>query len=106
MTRTSISVTLAVVLTAAVYTSAQRQNPGAPAAGTPCCTVTAINQRAGIVTAKVNATGQTFEFTVANAQFLQSVRIGQGVFANFAGRQVSLDGRTACCQINRQPANS
>ena len=96
MKRTSIFGTFAVLVLAAISASAQRPAPGAAA---PCCGITAINPRSGEVTAKVAATGKLFQFMVTNPQTLESLRIGQGVFANFAARQVSLDGRIACCQI-------
>lgn len=63
-------------------------------AGPPCCEVVGINARTGVVTAKVNATGQQFAFRLNNTSQINSVRVGQGVYANLAARQVSLDGRT------------
>ncbi len=59
----------------------------------PCCDVTSINAATGVVGAKVNSTGQSFQFKLTNQQLLQSLRVGQGVYANFTTRQVSLDGR-------------
>lgn len=72
-----------------------------PAAGAPvsCCEITAVNLPTGVATAKVNASGLVFEFAVTNPTQLKLLRIGQGVFANFKTRQVSLDGRTPCCEI-------
>lgn len=70
----------------------------ARAAG-PCCTITGIDSRTGIVNARVNVTGQTFQFAVKNSALLSSLKVGQGVYANFGGKQVSLDGRAACCAI-------
>ena len=48
-------------------------------AGQPCCSITAIDLKTGIVTAKVNATGQTFEFKVTNQALLKSLKLGQGI---------------------------
>ena len=64
----------------------------------PCCSITAINTRAGQVMARVKASGQIFTFT-ASIGVLNSLKLGQGVYANFTSKQVSLDGRTVCCQI-------
>jgi lysozyme len=64
-----------------------------------CCSITAINTSTGVVTAKENATGKIFQFKVANSALLNSLKIGQGVYANFATGQVSLDGSTMCCSI-------
>lgn len=68
-------------------------------AATPCCSITAINVRTREVAAKESVTGRTFTFKVDNATLLSSLKIGQGVYANFAKRQVSLDGISPCCGI-------
>lgn len=73
--------------------------PPASGANLPCCAITEIGLADGIVTAKVNATSQGFEFKVMNKVLLQSLKVGQGVYANFKAQQVSLDGVTPCCQI-------
>jgi len=65
----------------------------------PCCNITGIDQKTGVVTARETATGRVFTFTVTNAKLLSSLKIGQGVYANFKNMQVSLDGRTAAGTI-------
>ncbi len=40
-----------------------------------------------------------FQFQASNAVLLKSLRPGTQVYANFTGKQVSLDGRSICCQI-------
>ena len=66
----------------------------APAhAAEPCCSITSINSLTGVVTAKVNSSGQLFQFTVTNKMQLRGLRVGSGVYANFGSHQVSLDGR-------------
>lgn len=65
----------------------------------PCCLITSIEASTGVVTAKVNATGQAFQFKVTDATLLRSLKIGQGVYANLKTHQVSVDGKTPCCQI-------
>jgi len=67
-------------------------------AADPCCLVTEVNAKSGIVTAKEKATGRTFSFTT-NAAVVRSIRLGSPVYANFASKQVSVDGKSACCQI-------
>ncbi len=69
----------------------------------PCCGIIAIDAAKGIVTAKVTANGNTFEFRVADQRVLRSLRVGQGVYANFTARQVSLDGTRSCCAITSGP---
>lgn len=69
------------------------------AAANPCCAIVSINQKTGIVTAKVNATGQIFQFRVNDAATLNGLKVGQGVYANFKAAQVSLDGAQPCCAI-------
>jgi len=70
----------------------------------PCCAITAINTSTGVVTAKVNANGNIFQFKVTNAALLNSLKVGQGIYANFTSKQVSLDGNTVCCAIITPPA--
>ncbi len=60
----------------------------------PCCTIAAVNAEAGIVTVKVNATGNVFQFKPGNSAALASLKPGQAVYANFTNHQLSLDGRT------------
>jgi hypothetical protein len=59
----------------------------------PGATVTSVDAKTGVVTAKVNSTGQVFEFTLANRALLSGVHAGQGVFVNLGKKQVSLDGK-------------
>lgn len=66
---------------------------------TPCCTITAIQPATGLVTAKVNANGTTFDFKVSDGKALAGLKVGQGVYANLTSRQVSLDGRATCCAM-------
>jgi hypothetical protein len=68
-------------------------------AGQPCCSITAVDSRTGLVTGKENATGRTFQFQAGNAALLKLLRPGTQVYANFTAKQVSLDGRNSCCQI-------
>jgi hypothetical protein len=60
----------------------------------PCCAIIAVDAEAGIVSVKVNATGNVFQFKPGNSATLASLKSGQAVYANFANHQVSLDGRT------------
>ena len=63
------------------------------AQGAPGATVTGVNEKTGVVTGKVNSTGQVFTFTLANKASLSKVRPGQGIFVNLGKKQVSLDGK-------------
>jgi hypothetical protein len=77
---------------------------GTPGAGgaqvpPPCCTITAIDANSGVVSAKVTASGSAFHFKASTPRVLATLKVGQGVYANFTTQQVSLDGRSACCAI-------
>ena len=85
------------VLLAFGATTAPGQTPSA------CCSITAIDRATGLVSAKVAAGSQVFQFRVTNTRTLPTLRVGQGVYANFTTRQVSLDGRSACCAITSGP---
>ncbi|MFL6438658.1 MAG: hypothetical protein ACJ71Q_13855 [Terriglobales bacterium] len=65
-----------------------------PQAQSACCSITAVDQSTGSATAKVNTTGQTFQFRPANVTQVRMLKVGKSVYANFSTRQVSLDGRT------------
>ena len=67
----------------------------APAAyaSVPCCQITAINSQTGVVTAKVNATGQVFQFKLNDAAQVRTLKVGQAIYANMTAKQVSLDGK-------------
>ncbi|HYL61156.1 MAG TPA: hypothetical protein VE077_00920 [Candidatus Methylomirabilis sp.] len=89
---------------ALAQTGAKLQRPAAKTQaaakpGNPCCQVTGINSTTGVVTAKVNSSGQTFQFTINDAALLKSLRVGQGVYANFKTNQLSLDGKSAAGTI-------
>jgi len=70
-------------------------------AATPCCNVTSIDRTSGTVTAKETATGRVFKFKVTDAKLLSSLKTGQGIYANFTAKQVSVDGIEPCCAIVR-----
>ena len=57
-------------------------------------TVTGVDAKTGVVTAKVNSTGQVFEFTLANKALISRLHAGQGVYVNLGNKQVSLDGKS------------
>ncbi len=59
-------------------------------AATPCCNVTAIDARTGMVTAREKATGRTFQFKVTNPAQLRGLKVGQAVAADFKTGKVSV----------------
>ncbi|MGH7381035.1 MAG: hypothetical protein ACREKR_02225 [Candidatus Methylomirabilales bacterium] len=68
-------------------------------AGTPCCSVTAVDAQTGTVTAKEAARGKTFQFQVADAALLKTLKVGQKIWADFGTQKVSVDGISPCCSI-------
>lgn len=58
-----------------------------------CCAITAINTGTGVVTGKVNASGQTFTFELQNRSQIAALKVGQPIYANLSSKQVSLDGK-------------
>src|SRR5439155_9139287 len=60
--------------------------------------------KAGIVTAKITATGSVFQFKISDAKTsLSALRVGQAVYANFATHQVSVNPEAPCCTITSGP---
>jgi hypothetical protein len=80
-------------------------------AGEFCCTITAIDQTTGIVTATETGTGKVFQFkkiipgvsptlravSPGALTFLESLKIGQTVSADFISRKVSIINNETCC---------
>ncbi len=60
----------------------------------PCCSITEIDTNSAVVSAKVSATGATFQFKVNDFVTFKTLRVGQGVYANFPAKQVSLNGKS------------
>ncbi len=76
-----------------------------PAAAAEPCSITAIDARTGIVSARDRANGRVIRFKVADAALLRSVKVGQSVYADSGTQKVSLDGAAPCCAIlNVRPA--
>ena len=86
------------ILLAAASTQSQIPAGKAAAAKTPC-QITSINAQTGIVSAKVDATGQAFQFKASDPTLVRSLKVGQQVYVDLQKRQVSLDGRVECCAI-------
>jgi hypothetical protein len=69
-------------------------------AATPCCGITAIDARTGIVTARDTVSQRTFQFKVPDARLLRTLRVGQKIFADFTARTVTLAAnQRPCCSI-------
>ncbi|MGQ0702984.1 MAG: hypothetical protein ACT4PM_07630 [Gemmatimonadales bacterium] len=58
---------------------------------TPCCGITAIEARTGIVTAQEGSTGHVFQFEIKDRAVLRGLKVGQKVWADFAAGKVRLD---------------
>lgn len=58
----------------------------------PCCTITAIDAKAGVVTGKDAATGQTVQFEVKDKAALGTLTVGQKFDADFGGMKTGAKG--------------
>ena len=65
-----------------------------PSSPAPCCSVTAVNPATHTATAREQSSGRSFQFTVPNAAQFAMLKIGKPIWANFATKQVSFDGKT------------
>lgn len=59
-------------------------------AATPCCSITAMDTKTGIVTAKNTATGETIEFRIEDAAKIKNIKIGDPVSADTRTREVTV----------------
>lgn len=70
-----------------------------PAGAEACCNITGIDLAAGTATAKDKATGELLTFAVRDPALLQSLQVGQAVYADRGTQQVSVNGADVCCSI-------
>jgi hypothetical protein len=96
------SISTAATSAAAPMAAGQIQNKLKPSQ--PCCNITAIDSNTGVVTAKENASGKMFQFKVTDAALLRTLQAGQGIYANFGARKVSVNGAVPCCTILSEAA--
>ena len=94
---------LLLLLLAAGAPAAQAQS-GKFATAKPCCTIAAVNERTGIVTARERSTGKTFRFQVKDRALLKTLTAGQGVWADFAAKQVSVRPAEPTANLSVNPA--
>ena len=99
----ALLVSIALLTSGRADAQVNRATLGKPATPTPCCAIVAVDAKAGIVSAKVNANGNVFQFKLTNPATLSTLSAGQAVYANFTNHQVSLDGRTVCCTMTSGP---
>jgi len=88
----AFSVIAIIIATSALFL------PRVASPATPCCGVTSIGKD-GVITAKETKGTRTFQFQVADPAQRRQLRVGAPVYANFSTKQVSLDGKKACCTI-------
>ncbi|HEV7839276.1 MAG TPA: hypothetical protein VGO75_14510, partial [Gemmatimonadaceae bacterium] len=89
----------AVVVSMLVLSATRAGAQGPP---NPCCAIVAVDAATGIATAKITADGRVFQFKPKNPA-VTTLQPGQPVYANFGKAQVSVDGRTVCCEITSAP---
>ena len=77
---------MALVLGASIAVSV----PPDVIAGTPCCSITAVDRKTGIVTAKNTGTGETFKFRLGDAAQIGNIKIGDQVSTDLQTRQVTV----------------
>jgi Cu/Ag efflux protein CusF len=65
----------------------------------PCCGITSVNAKSGLVNARALDGSRTFQFTVKDKSALSQLRAGQPVYADFGTNKVSVNGAEVCCNI-------
>jgi hypothetical protein len=70
-------------------------------AAEPCCGVTAVDARSGVVTARQTATGRTFQFKLDDTSLASAIKVGQTVEADFQTGKVTVRPAESepCCNI-------
>lgn len=66
-----------------------------------CCLVVGVDSATSIVTARETSSGYTFKFKVSNKRLLNSLKLGDKVWANFTSKKVRLrrSEEDPCCTI-------
>lgn len=72
--------------------------PGQTQTAPPCCTITNIDSRSGVITARQLPSGQAFQFTAAPG-LLPNLRVGQKVWVDQKTQMVSVEGAPNCCRL-------
>jgi len=61
-----------------------------PSSASPCCAISAVDARSGVVTLKENGTGRPFELTVKDSRVLGTLKVGQTVDANVSAGTIAV----------------
>jgi hypothetical protein len=82
--------------------------PSTVIAEEPCCGITAINMRSGVVSARETTTGRAFQFKLDDAALLDTLKVGQAVEADFKTMKATVRpaGGAPCCAITALDARS
>jgi hypothetical protein len=74
----------------------------------PCCNITAVDARSGVVSARDTATGRAFQFKLDDAALATSIKVGQAVDADFKTMKVTVRPaqQEPCCGITAIDARS
>jgi hypothetical protein len=89
-------VTLTVTMMWSAYAANAAQSP-APTPP-PCCAITNIDSRSGVVTAQQLPSGQALQF-MAPASLLPNLKVGQRVWLDQRTQIVSVEGALNCCRL-------
>ncbi len=65
----------------------------------PCCAITSVNVKSGLVKARALDGSRIFQFTVKDKSTLSQLRPGQPVYADFGTHQVSINEGKPCCRM-------
>ena len=81
----NLLILLGVVLSLLVFVAAEAR------AAAPCCGITGIDYKTGIVRARNTENGETFQFKVSNKATVKMLRVGQEVYADFTTGKVIVE---------------
>jgi hypothetical protein len=69
-----------------------------------CCTIVALDNSSGIVTARYTTTRETFQFQVKDRTLMQTLSPGQAVWVDDAAEKAGVHPADPCCNILHRPA--
>jgi len=70
-------------------------------AAEPCCSITAIDARSGVVSARENASGRTIRIRLDSVEPINGIKVGQLVDADFKTMKATVRPAAAepCCNV-------
>jgi hypothetical protein len=65
----------------------------------PCCVITMVEPNSVTATGRETSSGRNFQFRPVDRAVMNSLKVGQPIYADFKSKTVSIEWGKPCCQI-------